>query len=206
MVTASEKLHVMQCMEVWGGNTSAEMTVAMPGLDAWVFSRPYGDEAAGGDVHYLSSCGTGRITRLLVADVSGHGERVSNTAVRLRSLMRRFVNYVDQTRFVEQMNREFATLEATGAFATSVVATYWGPTRSLDVCNAGHPRPLWYRARKSQWQLLIEPRAPAPGDRSPINLPLGVVEPTVYEQFGVRLHAGDLVLLYTDSLIEAMSP
>ena len=36
-------------------------------------------------------------------------------------------------------------------------------------------------------------------------LPLGVVEPARYPQFGVRLRRDDLVLIYTDSLIEARS-
>ena len=43
----------------------------MAGLDAWVFSRPYGNASGGGDVYYVSSCATGRITRLLVADGAG---------------------------------------------------------------------------------------------------------------------------------------
>src|SRR5688500_12623820 len=43
---------VMQCMEVWGGNQAVETSVTMAGLDAWVYSRPYGGDAAGGgDVH-----------------------------------------------------------------------------------------------------------------------------------------------------------
>ena len=43
---------------------------------------------------------SGRITRMLLADVSGHGELVSQVAIGLRNLMRRNVNYVKQTRFV----------------------------------------------------------------------------------------------------------
>ncbi len=199
-------LRRMQCLEVWGGNSTVNDAVAMPGMDAWVYSQPYAGSNAGGDVHYLSSCGTGRITRLLLADVSGHGQKVSDTALRLRTLMRRFVNFVDQTRFVEAMNREFLSENESVSFATSVVATYWGPTGSLDICNAGHPRPLWYRARKKQWQLLIDLRPENEQDRSPINLPIGMIEPTRYEQFGVKLHPGDLLVIYTDSLIEARNP
>ena len=70
--SANEPLR-KQCMEVWRGNQPVDNGVVMPGLDAWVYSRPLGDAKAGGDVHYVSSCATGRITRLLVADVSGHG-------------------------------------------------------------------------------------------------------------------------------------
>ena len=99
----------MQCMEVWGGNEAVERSVQTAGLDIWVYNRPYGQAAGGGDVYYLSSCASGRITRILLADVSGHGEVVSQTAVGLRDLMRRNVNFVKQTRFVRAMNRQFVT-------------------------------------------------------------------------------------------------
>src|SRR5437763_9069649 len=94
----------LQCMEVWGGNRSADAGVVMAGLDAWVYCRPFKDSGTGGgDVYYVSSCATGRITRLLVADVSGHGEKVSTVADQLRLLMRRYVNHIDQGQFVRSM-------------------------------------------------------------------------------------------------------
>jgi len=202
--------HLMPCMEVWGGNQAIDNGVAMPGLDAWVYSRPYQGDASGGDVHYVSSCGTGRIARVLVADVSGHGAGVGEIALNLRSLMRRYVNYLDQTRFVESVNREFASISRAGGFATCVATTYFAPSDHLTVSNAGHPRPLLYRARRNAWQLLIpgaEASRDAPhDDLALLNLPLGIIEPARYDQFGVHLHPGDLVLIYTDSLIEAMDP
>ena len=115
--------HSMQCMEVWGGNTAVDNGVVMPGLDVWVFGRPYEDQSSGGDVHYLSSCASGRITRLLVADVSGHGVKVNDVAIKLRGLMRRFVNTLKQGKFVGTLNSEFASLADAGCFATAVVAT-----------------------------------------------------------------------------------
>ncbi len=36
-----------------------------------------------------------------------------------------------------------------------------------------------------------------------VNLPLGVIEPTSYVQFAVKLDKDDLVLIYTDALTEA---
>ncbi|HKQ46614.1 MAG TPA: PP2C family protein-serine/threonine phosphatase [Phycisphaerae bacterium] len=191
----------MQCMEVWGGNQPADSGVIMPGLDAWVYSRPHGDATGGGDVHYVSSCATGRITRLLVADVSGHGAAVSETAGKLRSLMRRYVNYIDQTRFVRALNDEFIALAQEQRFATAVAATFFGPTHSLALCNAGHPPPLFYEARTGTWQVLEQARSPSSGD--PSNMPLGILDMTQYEQFALRLREGDMVLCYTDALIEA---
>src|ERR1700722_19083859 len=100
----------MQCLEVWGGNQVVDSAVVMSGLDAWVYSRPYGQSTDGGDVYYVSSCATGRISRLLVADVTGHGASVAGTAAKLRWLMRKYVNYVDQGRFVQSMNQQFMTI------------------------------------------------------------------------------------------------
>lgn len=38
------------------------------------------------------------------------------------------------------------------------------------------------------------------------NLPLGIIEPTPYAQFAVPLQPDDLVVLYTDALIETRDP
>jgi sigma-B regulation protein RsbU (phosphoserine phosphatase) len=202
----------LQCMEVWGGNRSADAGVIMAGLDAWVYCRPFRDTGGGGgDVYYVSSCATGRITRLLIADVAGHGEVVSSTATELQRLMRRYVNHVDQGKFVRSMNQQFTTLSANaGCFATAVVTTFWAPTNELTLCNAGHPPPLLYRARARRWTLL-DPKSCAPAGRKTddedgggiTDVPLGIEHGCDYPQVGVRLGVGDLVLCYTDALVEA---
>jgi sigma-B regulation protein RsbU (phosphoserine phosphatase) len=198
--------HRMQCMEVWGGNRAVDSGVVMAGLDAWVYSRPFGESVeGGGDVYYVSSCATGRITRLLVADVSGHGAAVCDVGGQLRTLMRRYVNYIDQTRFVADLNHEFASFSTAGCFATAVITTFYGPTGSLSLCNAGHPPPLVYRAAARQWSFLETRKAGAANEASaPLaNIPLGIIDLCDYEQFDVRLSVGDMVLCYTDSLPEA---
>jgi sigma-B regulation protein RsbU (phosphoserine phosphatase) len=192
--------HHMQCMEVWGGNQHADRGVVMAGLDAWVYSKPYGGADGGGDVYYVSSCATGRITRLLVADVSGHGAAVCDIAGQLRTMMRKHVNQIDQSRFVQSMNRQFAALSGAGCFATALVTTFFAPTNSLSLCNAGHPPPLIYRAATKQWSFLDQKSAT--GDAF-ANVPLGIIDLVNYDQFDVRLKVGDLVICYTDSLIEA---
>lgn len=194
---------VLQCSEVWGGNDSVDRAVTMMGLDAWVLSRPHAGDDQGGDIHYLSSCATGRIARLLIADVSGHGQVVADLARRLRDLMRRYMNYVDQSKLVAGLNSEFAQQASAGRFATALIATFWSPTDELDITNAGHPTPLIFRADSQKWKFL-DPAAsrladPAPAD----NIPLGIIDQSTYSHQRVRLHAGDLVLLYTDALLEA---
>src|ERR1700686_3299389 len=87
----------MTCMEVWGGSQLTTRRVEMGGLDAWVYSKPSGTDKRGGGVHFASSCAMGRITRLLLADVSVQGNAVASTAANLPTLMRRFSNRLDQT-------------------------------------------------------------------------------------------------------------
>lgn len=189
-------------MEVWGGNQASDNGVIMPGLDAWVVSRPFEGDDAGGDIHYVSSCATGRITRILIADVSGHGQKVAAVAATLRSLMRRFVNYIDQSRLVRALNVEFAELSDDGTFATAVVATYWAPTASLTVSNAGHPRPLRFHAAERRWEV-VDARDAAAGGIA--NIPLGIAA-AAYDEAKLHLARNDLLLIYTDSLIESADP
>src|SRR5689334_15143244 len=118
----------LACLEVWGGNEPVDTALLVPGLQVWVYAVPYANSAAGGDVHFVSSCGTGRIARLMVADVAGHGQQVAETARTLRSLIRRFMNHVDQRRFLAAMNEQFTQLVQVGRFATAVVVTYFSPT------------------------------------------------------------------------------
>jgi len=191
----------MQCMEVWGGSQLTAAGVEFGGLDAWVYSKPYGQARSGGDVYYASSCATGRISRLLLADVSGHGNAVAATAADLRTLMRRFVNRLDQTEFVRLLNQQFMALSQEGTFATAVVTTFFAPSRRLTVCNAGHPRPLMYRAAERKWNFLGHHGAAT--HSTPSNIPLGIMDVSEYEQFDVELDSGDCVVSYTDALIES---
>jgi serine phosphatase RsbU (regulator of sigma subunit) len=175
--------------------------VAFGGLDAWVYSKPFQQAEHGGDIYYASSCATGRITRLLLADVAGHGTAVASTAADLRTLMRRFVNRLDQAEFVRLLNKQFSAMSEAGSFATAIVTTFFAPTGRLTVCNAGHPRPLLYRAARQQWSFLNDEGSPS---RAPArNIPLGLIDIAEYEHFDIALQPGDCLLSYTDALIEA---
>ncbi len=196
--------HSLRCMEIWGGNRAALETITTPGLDIWVFSEPFHAETRGGDVHYVSLCGGGMITRLIIADVSGHGESVAKFAKALRNLMRRNINRKSQGRLVGALNRQFTELAQLRRFATAIVATYLATTNRLTLCNAAHPRPIWYRARSRGWSILSCESVEAEG--SGMNLPLGIDETSTYDQFSISLEPGDFVILYTDALTEAMDP
>lgn len=61
----------VQCMEVWGGNSAVATKLEVAGLDAWLSCQPYQGAGQGGDIHYVSTCGSGRVSRFVIADVSG---------------------------------------------------------------------------------------------------------------------------------------
>jgi serine phosphatase RsbU (regulator of sigma subunit) len=188
-------------MEVWGGNQAVEKSFLMPGLNVWLTSRPYQAARGGGDVYYISSCASGRITRLLLADVSGHGAAVSNVAIGLRDLMRRNVNLMNQRKFVSEMNRQFADRSEDSAFATALTCSYFAPTRKLSLCNAGHPPPLLYESAARSWRFIEQQ---SNSQKKISNTPLGIFEEAAYVQFEITLNVGDMVLIYSDAFIEAV--
>ena len=190
----------MQCMEIWGGNRATTNSFRAPGLDIHVYCAPYGASQDGGDIYYLTSCASGRISRLLLVDVAGHGQEASQLAIKLRDLLRSNVNRISQKQFVESMNREF-TDGGARSYATAIVATYFAPRRSLSLSLAGHPNPIYYSVSKKRWSAIERAQK---RDKSPSNLPLGVIEESAYPSYQLTTSAADMFLLYSDAFIESV--
>jgi phosphoserine phosphatase RsbU/P len=192
---------VMNCMEIWGGNQRVDEFIQRPGLAVWVYSQPCKESRQGGDVYYLSSCASGRISRMLLADVSGHGHVVSGFAKRLKDLMRRYINRIQQNLLVEEINREFAEQNHEGRFATALVATFFANNRSLQLSLAGHPCPLLFRNSTRTWDLYDVPTRmnEGPGVRG---LAWGISKDAIYGVSQLSLGFGDMILAYTDGLTE----
>lgn len=194
----------MQCLQVWGGNEPAEHTLKMTGLDGYLYAKPHAGSQNGGDVYYASSCASGRVTRILLADVAGHGEVVNTIAQGLRDLMQRYVNFTSQKRFMNELNRRFGIISDVGRFATTLALSFYAPTRKLELSNAGHPAPLWYRQETGKWQVLgLDPSSPSDYTA---DLPLGIDDSVGYQQIEIDFEPGDMLLLYTDAYIESVKP
>lgn len=196
----------MECMEVWGGNHPADRKLTTTGLDIWVYSQPYAASQSGGDVYYISSCSSGRITRLLLADVSGHGQAVSKRADFLRQLMRRHINHFNPSSLVEGINSDFEahsktgslTTAITGSFATAIIGTFFLPTSSLTLINAGHPNPLIFHGSTGNWIPINHDRK----SKSVRNFPLGIDTGQEYTSIKNKLKRDDLMFCFTDGLLE----
>ncbi len=200
-------VYQLRAHEIWGGSEAASDHISVFGFDAWVYSIPW-KGGRGGDLRFVSTCAAGQIVRFTIADISGHGEGAGDTAALLRGLIRKHINTPNPTKFARALNMECNRLAEAGTFATAIITTYFCPTDHLIVCNAGHPRPLLYKASRREWAFLDQEHV---GVVTPdrvretgiANLPLGVIAPTNYPLFALPLEPGDLYLAYTDALIEA---
>jgi sigma-B regulation protein RsbU (phosphoserine phosphatase) len=93
---------------------------------------------------------------------------------------------------MQRVNRSLRRRGIEGLFCTLAYALFDFQDRSLRVANSGLPHPFHFRA--------AEGRA-APLDVS--GLPLGTFDGVSYDEVAVELAKGDVVVFYTDGLVEA---
>jgi serine phosphatase RsbU (regulator of sigma subunit) len=197
--------HQLACMEVWGGNAFIDSRLVLPGMTGWIHSKPLEPATFGGDVYYLSVCSAGLLSRVVLADVAGHGQVVGSTAGELRDLVRKNIIKMDQSELMRGINEAFRNPKEPGSqYATAAVLGYYSETCDLIYANAGHPPPLWYRASRASWEWLLDHASNGEGGNE--GLPLGLIPGTRYRQTVVRLGAGDRLVLYTDGVTESLDP
>lgn len=189
----------LACLELHGGNQAGTYSAELPGLAGWISCRPLG-ASGGGDLYYLSACSQGVIARIALADVAGHGEMVSSSAVSLRDALREHVDHWDQSTLIRRLNESILKGAPHSRFATAFLASFYRESGELLFTNAGHQPPLWYRAAAKEWSLLLDS---TPHSREIADLPLGLIAGTSYSQTAVQLEMGDLLLLYTDGISES---
>jgi phosphoserine phosphatase RsbU/P len=196
--------HRLKCAETWAGNEGTSSVAVLPGLRAWVHSTPFGPGEAGGDVHYVSVCPSCIVSRIALADVSGHGRAVVALSDKLRELMQTYLTALEQTTLMRDLN-EAVIAELDGVhYATMVAVGFHGRRGLLVMTNAGHPPALWYRANRREFGW-FEPQLAqeSPGVRG---TPLGLLPNVPYDRRIVKPGPGDLIVLYSDGVSEATNP
>jgi sigma-B regulation protein RsbU (phosphoserine phosphatase) len=188
----------LACTEVWSGNNISDELLKLPGLVGLVHSKPVESATSGGDVYYVSVCDKRVLSRVVLADVAGHGEAVARISTRLRMLVKKYINTFDQSALMREINEAFYGQNED--YATAVVLSHDCRTGELIFASAGHPPTLWYHARQKEWGWLRERTTDSV--KTFEGLPLGLVHGTEYEQTRVRLAGGDLLILYTDGITE----
>lgn len=148
----------------------------------------------------MSVCDRDLISRVALADVSGHGRVVSTMTENLHRLMRENIDVWDQTDFMRGLNDTFALI-GEKKYATAIVLSFHRITGRLAFSNAGHLPPLWYHARQKTWGWLEEDHDPQA--KKGAGLPIGLMPGTDYSQTVVVLEPSDVLVLYTDGVTEA---
>jgi sigma-B regulation protein RsbU (phosphoserine phosphatase) len=186
-------------MEIQGGSGATNNHFSRPGLDIWLTSQSGPTDRDGGsDLYLLSSCASGRITRILLADVCSYASDFEATASELRKSMKNNINTIKQKRFVHELDEHLQSCAEHGCFATIVLSTYFSPTRNLTLCNVGHAPPLLFTVKSQKWSTLKQTSdKPSISDSSP-----SVVGRDEFQEFTVKLEVGDLVVSYSSALTE----
>jgi serine phosphatase RsbU (regulator of sigma subunit)/pSer/pThr/pTyr-binding forkhead associated (FHA) protein len=150
----------------------------------------------GGDYYDYVPLPDGRLA-IVVADVVGHGVPAALLMSKLSASVRfSLAMESEPAKAVSRLNRALAPDTFDGRFVTLVLAVLDSRSHRVTVVNAGHMAP-WLRRQDGT---LIE----LGGNRS--GLPLMIDESVDYQQDESELAAGDLLVMFTDGITEAMNP
>jgi sigma-B regulation protein RsbU (phosphoserine phosphatase) len=166
-----------------------------PVLEIAAFSRPA--QIVGGDYFDFFHFQDGA-DGLAIADVAGHGISASLHMAGLQALLRTLIptsaSPADVVGHVERLlvhNVRFST------FVTLFLGSFDSATHTFTFCNAGHNPPLVFHNGSGQEETIrwLWPTGAA----------IGIVEEPSFREDKTRLEPGDILLLYTDGVTEAMN-
>ncbi|MBB3754135.1 integral membrane sensor domain MASE1 [Mycolicibacterium sp. BK634] len=165
---------------------------AIAGLDVGVSYEPADVvQGLGGDWYDALELPRGQ-TYLAVGDVVGHGLPAVEDMAQLRSAGRALaLQGLPPAQLLVALNM-FTRHASNGKFATMGVAALDPASATLTYASAGHPPPLLRRAGTGTVIRLA-------GAHGPV---LGPVERASYSEGHVQVCEGDILVMYTDGLIE----
>lgn len=133
---------------------------------------------------------------IIVADVVGHGIAAALLMAKV-SAESRFALATNGSAVaaVEQMNNNLSGLNI-DRFVTLALGVLDTDTNELTIVNAGHMPPIIRRQATGEIEQLASEES---------GLPLGILEDFEYESVTIKLEPGDMVVMYTDGINEAMN-
>ena len=161
------------------------------GIDLAGHCRPA--QGVGGDYYDFIPLANGRLG-IAIGDVSGKGISASLLMASLRASLRgmTMTSTEDLAGMLRNVNALVFEASQSNRYATFFYSEYDAATRVLTYVNAGHNAPLVLRGRE-----VIHLEA--------TGTVIGLLEDAVYEQAAVQLAVGDVVILFTDGISEAMT-
>ena len=166
------------------------------------FSQTYEGSESGGDIHFLSVCGVNELSKLVIADVSGHGAATSAASAVIHDALAASVQARDNTQMLRHVNEAFLASDRTEAFHFTTMASLIidSATRGMVYAYAGHPSLLRGDAQTGKFAAIVPEESRRGG------IPLGILEGTQYQQHFLQLEEGDVIVAYTDAFTEAPKP
>lgn len=162
------------------------------GLDVCMGYQPADvSEGLGGDWYDVLSLPKNRIY-FAVGDVVGHGLPAVEDMAQLRTAGRALAHHgLPPAQLLADLNT-FTRHASQGKFATMFVAIFDFTSGELAYGSAGHPPALLRRASTGSVLRLSETAGTV----------LGPLAETTYVEGSVRIHPNDVLLMYTDGLVE----
>jgi sigma-B regulation protein RsbU (phosphoserine phosphatase) len=151
----------------------------------------------GGDFYDFIDMGSDRLG-LVIGDVTGKSVSGALVVSASRSVFRMLSE--EEATLAERMmraNRRMKKDLLAGMFVALLYAVLDSAAKTLALCSAGQAQPV-RRQSVSAGAELIETR----GD----TFPLGILDEAEYEETVLSLSSGDVIVLYTDGIVEAMNP
>lgn len=135
-------------------------------------------------------------TAIVVCDVAGKGIPASLVMIMIRTIIQLIAtSHKDPATLVGWINRGITGRIDIDHFATLSYLEYDGPRGDIQYCNAGHHPLLIVRTRDGTTETFDTE-----------GLPIGIEAGSKYRAQDIHLDSGDLIVLYTDGIIEAMNP
>ena len=126
-----------------------------------------------------------------ICDFSGHGVASALNTFRLHALVsQNNLHLKTPALFLKHLNKQMHLLLPRGQFATMFLGILDTRKKTLTYSGAGAPNPIFIR--KGRGRLLASE-----------GLPLGILPNPEYQNSCIELQKGDILLLYSDALIEA---
>ena len=174
------------------GLLSADMP-SIPGVDYGAVYEPAGGEAdIGGDFFDVFDLPENRYA-IVVGDVSGKGAEAAAQTAMAKYMLRAFaIRNATPSSVLFHLNNAMERDLAEDRFATLLYGVFDPETRTFAVSRAGHPPPLVYRAATQTVDVFETPGAI-----------LGAFRDQQFEQATFTMADGDVMIAFTDGLVEA---
>jgi len=167
----------------------------IPGLDVGASYRPAGTTQQVGGDWYDALALPGRRAYLAVGDVMGHGLTAAEDMTQLRNAGRTLAIVGHQPASILEELARVTDWATNGKFATVAAAIIEPDMSQITYASAGHPPILIRRAKTGTVEI------PPPTEGPALCLPSDRDRPQ-YVQGQTGFDVGDILLMYTDGLIE----